>query len=238
MKSNGIIYKAENIINGKIYIGKTTKTLGRRRSLHIYNSKKRTTTVLAKALNKYGIENFTWEILFNCFDKTTLSETEKYFIILYNSKLPHGYNMTDGGDGAPYGDLNPSKRKEVRDKLSILFSGSKNPMYGRSAWKGKKHTVESRIQMSNQHKGIATGPMSDATKAKMRESHKSIIHAKGKNSQYAKKYVVFSPCGIKHNITGLKQFCRENNLIYQNMGRVLRGERTHCKGWRIYHVED
>lgn len=50
-----VIYKIENKINGKIYIGLTKKQLSRRIASHIGNP----ASHLGKALRKYGIESFS-----------------------------------------------------------------------------------------------------------------------------------------------------------------------------------
>ncbi len=56
-----IIYKITNIINNKIYIGKTEKSLNKRWSGHIAKSRKNIISVLHNAILKYGKENFKIE---------------------------------------------------------------------------------------------------------------------------------------------------------------------------------
>lgn len=46
-------------------------------------------------MNKYGISNFTFEIIEEC-DKQSLNEREIYWIEYYDS-FHNGYNMTIGG---------------------------------------------------------------------------------------------------------------------------------------------
>lgn len=93
------IYKITNIINNKIYIGKSIK-IERRWSEH-----KAEINDLAKqnhlycAMRKYGIDNFHFEIIELCPENnTTLSDREKYWINFYNS-YENGYNETRGGEG-------------------------------------------------------------------------------------------------------------------------------------------
>jgi len=95
-----IIYKLTNRVNGKIYIGQTTLTLEERFKSHIYNAKFDKSRVILRAITKYGTENFNKEVLYECSSKEEMNEKEKYFIKYFNSKLPNGYNMTDGGEGA------------------------------------------------------------------------------------------------------------------------------------------
>lgn len=96
------IYKITNLINGKIYIGQTNNPK-RRQQEHFSLShsiiEEEENKILYKAMQKYGIENFTFEIIE---DKTKdYNEKEIYWIKFYNSKAPNGYNITDGGENPP-----------------------------------------------------------------------------------------------------------------------------------------
>ena len=95
----GLIYKATNIINGKSYIGLTTRTLEERKAEHYYSAiNQKDNFPFHKAIAKYGIQNFKWEIIEdNIFDKDILAEKEKYWIKQYNTFSQYGYNATPGG---------------------------------------------------------------------------------------------------------------------------------------------
>ena len=54
------IYKIVNMINNKVYIGKTYD-INKRFNTHIKNAKNKLNRRLYDAMNKYGIENFTVE---------------------------------------------------------------------------------------------------------------------------------------------------------------------------------
>jgi group I intron endonuclease len=92
-----IIYKCQNKISGKIYIGQTIKSLEERKLSHIIASKKGKSKFY-KALQSYGFENFDWSIIDTANTKEELDEKEKYYIVEYNS-IKNGYNMVDGGTG-------------------------------------------------------------------------------------------------------------------------------------------
>ena len=64
-----IIYKATNKINGKSYIGQTTKELDERIKGHLNSNKN---LYFHKALEKYSIDNFEWTILEECNDENEL----------------------------------------------------------------------------------------------------------------------------------------------------------------------
>ena len=93
----GYIYKIENQINHKVYIGQTIKSLNKRFSQHKNNYTKPyfSQIHLYRAFKKYGIENFSFEKIEQVNDED-LDEREKYWIAYYNS-YENGYNSTLGG---------------------------------------------------------------------------------------------------------------------------------------------
>ena len=93
----GYIYKIENKLNGKKYIGQTIKSLEKRFSQHQHNYNKSYFSQLAlyQAFNKYGIENFSFDEIEEV-PNEKLDEREKYWINYYNSYYD-GYNSTLGG---------------------------------------------------------------------------------------------------------------------------------------------
>lgn len=92
------IYKITNLINGKIYIGKSINIKQRwDRHKEIPNDN----MLIHKAMLKYGIDNFSFKILEEC-DECQLDEKEKYWINYYNTYLGEGYNAAPGGEGASH----------------------------------------------------------------------------------------------------------------------------------------
>ncbi len=97
------IYKITNVINGKMYIGKTERSIEERFRQHRKNTKKEDckNRPLYRAMNKYGIENFKTELI----EETGKpEEREKYWIKYYNTYGEAGYNVTLGGDGKAWLD--------------------------------------------------------------------------------------------------------------------------------------
>lgn len=98
------IYKITNLINQKIYVGKTTTTIEKRWRTHWEDSTRLDTSnrPLYKAFNKYGKENFKIEELEEC-SIDELNSKEIYWIEKLGS-FKYGYNATLGGDGRHYAD--------------------------------------------------------------------------------------------------------------------------------------
>lgn len=90
------IYKYENKINHKIYIGQTN-SIERRKSEHLYGHSY-STSLIERAIKKYGIHNFIFDIIEKTVD---YNEREKYWIEYYSSYKPYGYNVCKGGGYLP-----------------------------------------------------------------------------------------------------------------------------------------
>ena len=112
----GIIYKATNLINSKIYIGKTTQTLEDRIVKHY--SQLKDDTYFHRALKKYPKDNWHWEEIDIADSLEEINEKERYWISFYKAMNPDvGYNRTEGGDGPPSMDkINYDKSRETRLK--------------------------------------------------------------------------------------------------------------------------
>lgn len=97
----GYIYKITNVVNGKIYIGKTEKTVETRFAEHLSNVKVgKKQSKLYSAMKHYGVENFTVEEIDTADDRDSLCEKEIFYIKAYNSQDDSiGYNVADGGNG-------------------------------------------------------------------------------------------------------------------------------------------
>lgn len=95
------IYKVTNKVNGKVYIGQSVD-IGRRWRQHMTAEDD---IYFHKAIQKYGVENFEWEVIEKC-KKKDLDEREIYWIEYYDS-FNKGYNCTKGGDGVSGGEDHP-----------------------------------------------------------------------------------------------------------------------------------
>ena len=93
----GKIYCITNQINGKQYVGKTISSVERRFLEHKNDRLRFSERPLYRAMNKYGVENFTIETLEEC-DYKILSEREMYWIS-QKGTYHNGYNATLGGEG-------------------------------------------------------------------------------------------------------------------------------------------
>jgi group I intron endonuclease len=110
----GLVYLATSP-SGKSYVGQTVKLriidrwrehVSEAHGLHDYSRK------LNKAIRKYGGSSFALMSLWRCDDAKDMDEWEVYFIELFETFGPKGYNLTRGGRPGP------THTEEVRKKMS------------------------------------------------------------------------------------------------------------------------
>ena len=122
---NWTVYKHTNKINGKSYIGITSRKPEDRWGAngYKYQSQKSKYLCFSKAIQKYGWDSFTHEILFTGLTKEDACKKEKELISFYNSKAPFGYNLTDGGEGTSGYEVS----EEFKQRRSELVANGNNP---------------------------------------------------------------------------------------------------------------
>lgn len=160
----GRVYLITNKVNGKVYVGQTTRFLKNRLRNHISHAYahlsgkyKGQDTPLFRAIRKYGKESFIIDVICSCSSKEELDLMEDLYIaILGGMDKRTGYNVRRGGS-------NGKMSEEVK-----LFCGSTHL--------GRKHTSEARQKMSVAMKeSIALNPrppVSEETRKKMSVSQK------------------------------------------------------------------
>lgn len=140
------IYKITNLVNQKVYIGKS-KNIRERWNAHIRDSNvsedkwvaniRGVNTPLHRAIRKYGTNNFAFEIIEEC-PEPALNDREKYWIKYYNTfRTENGYNCTLGGDGyvcggdenAPSSKLTQKQVDFIKEKLKDKWSAKQIQEY-------------------------------------------------------------------------------------------------------------
>lgn len=144
------IYIIKNSINNKVYIGQSSNSAKRWLS-HIYDARYEHKTgkkgqVIHRAMNKYGMDKFHYEILE--YQIENYNEREQYWIKQYNSIAPNGYNVSYGGAGTGAGIESPQaifKSEEELMKCISRISSSKKSFTNIAAEFGCSQEVISAI---------------------------------------------------------------------------------------------
>lgn len=144
------IYIITNLINNKKYVGQTKNYRKRfREHKGTYND-----CPISKAIKKYGVNNFSFEVIYQTLDVDHVDFLECYFIKHHNSFVDdgHGYNLTRGGG------TNKVVSGETRRKISeagvgrIISEETKQKMA--NAKIGKIFTEEHKLNISIATRGI------------------------------------------------------------------------------------
>jgi group I intron endonuclease len=141
MKNNKGVYKIINLLNDKLYVG-SAMDLRHRKANHFSQLKlnKHINTHLQNAFNKYGEENFRFEIIEYVEEKEKLIEREQYWIDYYNvCNQKYGYNINPNAKSS----LGKKYSEEAKKNISIGLKNSKRIV-----------TLETRKKMSEARKGM------------------------------------------------------------------------------------
>lgn len=108
------IYKITNKINGKIYIGQS-KQPERRFREHCWK-KEKYVSLIDRAIQKYGENNFDFDIL-GWFEN--YNEKEQEYIAFFKSFAPYGYNITKDGEEPPLHIGNDHPNAKITSEMAL-----------------------------------------------------------------------------------------------------------------------
>ena len=133
------IYKIQNLVNNKIYIGQSIN-IDRRFREHCNRCEQQ----IDHAIQKYGVDNFTFEVIEECLPEQ-LNDREDYWIKEFNSLIPNGYNMNYYKGS--YGEYNASSKLTEED-IRVIRTIYNNREY-KSMFKVWQELFEDKISYGN-----------------------------------------------------------------------------------------
>lgn len=117
-KYTACVYRATNLVNGKIYIGKSILGIHRRMMSHFSAARLGAKQPFICALRKYGKDQFVWDEIFLGADDREIVAAEISLISDYRAAGFILYNLTDGGDGAA--------GRKITDKMRARMTGPRS----------------------------------------------------------------------------------------------------------------
>lgn len=208
-----------NIVNNKRYIGQSVnvedRLLHHRSELR---NQRHSNSHLQRSWNKYGEDNFKFEILFEC-QECELDYLERYYISFYNTiDREYGYNKESGGS------LNKHMSEESKRKMSVakqgMYDGENNPMYNvHIPW-----TEDRKQKMSEKFRG-ENNPMYGVHLriSEEQKSYMSSIFSGENNPFYGKKHDEETIAKMRKNNKHKKPVrCIETNEVYESSGEASR----------------
>ena len=224
-----IIYKITNTINGKIYIGKYQG--------NNFNNYWGSGKILKNAYKKYGRENFTKEIIYECDSEEELVEKEKYYIQCFNSIRPNGYNIAEGGNG---GNVRRGYTEEENNTYNQkISSGLKNKYENDDYFRELSRTRAIKMLANkNSNFGFKNGhtpfnkdkTLSEKHITNLSESHKGHKHTqeiKNKISQSMKGNKISNKNKeINAERLSRKVLCVDTNIIFKSIKEAYQSNKN------------
>jgi len=221
-----IVYLARNRLNGKVYVGKTKRTLAQRIKEHARDASKGDNLLFHRAIRKHGLGAFEWKAIVELSGENasetdtdeTLDMYERKMIALYKSFGPAGYNLTEGGDGV----RGWSQSVEHREKIRQAHLGEKNFNFGKS-WGHK-------------------GPFSEVSKQKMREAALGRKHNEETKAKIAAaQYVAVVQLDMSGNQVAtygsMLEAEQATGVARQGISRACRFPERSTAGYRWHYVD-
>lgn len=197
------VYLTVNQINNKKYIGQRTFN-GDDVSKDSYLG---SGVLLKQAIEKYGKENFSKEILCFCLTDEELNFKEKEYILQYNAVEDREfYNIAEGGNGGnTFNGLPKEEKERIRNLKSQQTKGDRNPNYGH------KYSQEERQKMSE---AVKMAYLNDP-------DHWGTTGLLGEKNSLSK--TIYSP-ELNQTFVGIREASRKTGIPSPNIIRALKSE--------------
>ncbi len=130
-----------------MYVGQTINNPEERWRKH--SSSRSNCVYLKRALDSYGIDNFKFRVVCICFD-ASLDQYEKEYIKKYNTLVPNGYNIREGGNNARQ---HKSTKAKISATLLTKNAGKRSSQYGKVK---KPLTAEHKQKIKDALTGVPT----------------------------------------------------------------------------------
>ncbi|MFS0905698.1 GIY-YIG nuclease family protein [Priestia aryabhattai] len=209
----GIIYKITNLVNGKVYIGQSTRNLISRKREHFSDARVGSKLPIHNAIRKYGEASFIFEVIDEAFNEDELNNKEIHWIKDYNSYVhwneSNGYNCSLGGDKAGVGESHPMYGKhgaENPNSISVVQLSTD----------GEVIRIHPSATVGAEYVNGSNGNITSCCRGKITHVYNSIwIYESEYNDEYVKERV--SDYDKKSNRNAVIQLTKDGDFIAEHL---------------------
>ncbi|WP_345275545.1 NUMOD1 domain-containing DNA-binding protein [Litoribaculum gwangyangense] len=213
MKMNYIIYKAENLIDGKMYIGATTNSIHQRKLDHTERAYRNEENKFHEAIYTCGSDAFSWEQIDTASSIDELAQKEQQYILEYNSKNK-GYNSSVGGE------FKKNVYKYSLDNGKMLASFDCLDNAAKSISSTKQHISRACLSVNNIYGGFYWSYEFKETFSPKRDIRRKKVYQYSLDGYFMSEYVSVAEAS---RLTGISKTC---------ISRCCRGEREQSNGYK------
>lgn len=239
MVTTGIVYLVKNTVNGKSYVGMSSRTLHERWYDHVQNAKRGSMLPLHCAIRKYGASAFELSVLQECSTLELPHAEIEWISRLETMVSQHGYNVAMGGNGCLQHD--PDVREKIRQSMIGGTLSTETREKIAKSLRGRKLSAEHRQRIS---KGLSREDVVEKrSKAMMGKQHSDVT--KHQISQTLLKIFQDNPDKFKARRRPIKQIDMKTQQVIVEYHSLLeaeqqtgisRGNISACARGKIHHA--
>lgn len=249
-----IIYEIKNKKNDKRYIGRSNSKHRWYQHLSGLRLNRHHSYHLQYAWNKYGEDNFEFNVIDNADSIEELVELEIFYTLKYKSwDRDFGYNINIGG---VHYDVSEATRQKLRNRpaksrndLSKRFR--KTPFPKLIGPDGIVYEIEPSLRYFCKLRGLTTSCMGNLIHGRLNYYKGWTVDGKGTDIEQVKRKraddisrariggreaLFISPVGTEFLVTNVSRFSKENKLDSSIVNKIIRGQKKTTKGWTLKSV--
>jgi len=229
-----IVYKITCLANNKVYIGQTIQDLETRFNAHCYKGSD--CSKLARAIQKYGRENFIIEELESCNSMDNLNKAEIYWIKEYNS-IENGYNLLSGGKNGKHSEETKkkmsklSKERQSRPEVKAKISKKSKETSNRPEVKRKISEAAKKMHQDSEFKKKSYKAIKEAWDKKLKNNSFNVYIAICVQPPGRNQLAIYEKDKYVNTYYNQRTCAKELNIDYRNMAAALNGKRKTIGGY-------
>jgi group I intron endonuclease len=244
----GYVYLVINKINGKKYVGQSKcDDIEMRWASHRKMLKDSIGRCLLSAYNKYGIENFKFQIICISFDECC-DELEEYYIKKLNTLVPNGYNLKSGGKSSKHSEETKQLiAKRLKDRitdeirLEMREKAKDNPIFSYL----KVYTDDEKKELSKKQKNYWS-KLSEEERKKISDERKSRINTSekvrnalesGRQSNRKKVGKYDNEKNLIKTYISISEAAKDTNILHSSISKVCLGKHKTAGGYKWEFIE-